>query len=140
MQPLPNARLLPLVEAPVAGRARAEAELERQMPPGDPGVQHEQDPLQRLPVRQPLATRENGTAAPPAASSGSTRCHSASDTTHGATATGTPSSLTTGADGFATATAVPSHLQIRRPLFFVPTTPRLRHTARRAARHFASSS
>ena len=27
------------------------------MPPRDPGVQHEQDPLQRLPVRQPLATR-----------------------------------------------------------------------------------
>jgi len=25
-----------------------EAELERQMPPGDPGVQQEQDPLQRL--------------------------------------------------------------------------------------------
>src|SRR5439155_15570607 len=41
----------------VAGRAAAEAELERQMPPRDPRVQHEQDSLQRLPVRQPLATR-----------------------------------------------------------------------------------
>jgi hypothetical protein len=54
----PNPGPLPLFKAPVAGRARAEAELERQMPPGDPCVQDEQNPLQRLPVRKALATRK----------------------------------------------------------------------------------
>jgi hypothetical protein len=57
MQPLPHARPLPLVQPAVARRAAAEAELERQMPPRDPRVQDEQDSLQRLPIRQPLATR-----------------------------------------------------------------------------------
>ena len=38
VQPLPHTRPLPLVQPPLAGRARAEAELERQVPPGDPGV------------------------------------------------------------------------------------------------------
>src|SRR5947209_14879390 len=41
----------------MTSRAAAEAELGRQMPPRDPRVQHEQDPLQRLPVRQPFAAR-----------------------------------------------------------------------------------
>src|SRR6266540_1622549 len=57
VQPLPDARPLPLIQTAVAGRASAEAELERQMSPGDPRVQHEQDPLQRLPIRQPLPAR-----------------------------------------------------------------------------------
>ena len=57
VQPLPDACPLPLVQAAIASRAAAEAELQRQMPPRDPGVQHEQDPLQRLPIRQPFATR-----------------------------------------------------------------------------------
>src|SRR5438552_15802359 len=36
----------------------ASCKRERQMPPSNPRVQDEQDPLQRLPIRQPLATRE----------------------------------------------------------------------------------
>jgi hypothetical protein len=57
VQSLPDARLLPLVQAAIASRAGAEAELERQMPPRDPGMQHEQDPPQRSPIIQPLPTR-----------------------------------------------------------------------------------
>src|SRR5207237_3640990 len=57
VQPLPNAGALPLDHPAVTSRAAAEAKLERQMPPRDPRVQNEQDPLQRLPVRQPLPTR-----------------------------------------------------------------------------------
>jgi hypothetical protein len=45
MQPLPDAGPLPLVHPPVTGRAAAEAELGRQVTPGDPGVEHKQDPL-----------------------------------------------------------------------------------------------
>src|SRR5215211_7828999 len=45
---------------------------------------------------------------------GSIRSHNASDTIHGATDTGTLPSLTTGADGFAPAAAVPSYLRIRK--------------------------
>ena len=56
MQPLPEVRPLPLVQAAVAGRPRAEAELERQVPPGDPRVQDKQDPLQGGSIIQPLAT------------------------------------------------------------------------------------
>ncbi len=54
MQPLPGARPLPLLQPPPAGRARAEAELERQVPPGNPGVQDKEDPAKRLPVGKPL--------------------------------------------------------------------------------------
>jgi hypothetical protein len=57
VQPFPDAGLLPLIHAAVAGRAATEAEFGRQMPPRDPGVEHKQDSLQRLPVRQPLAAR-----------------------------------------------------------------------------------
>jgi hypothetical protein len=56
VQPLRDPGLLPLDHPPVAGRAATETELERQVPPGDPGVQHKQDPLQRQPVRQALPT------------------------------------------------------------------------------------
>jgi hypothetical protein len=48
---------LPLVEPSPAGRARAEAKLDWQMPPGNPRMQDEQDPAQRLAIRQALATR-----------------------------------------------------------------------------------
>jgi hypothetical protein len=44
-QSLPHARLLSLVQAAVAGRARAEAELQGQMPPNDPRMQHKQNSL-----------------------------------------------------------------------------------------------
>jgi hypothetical protein len=54
---LPHAGLLPLDHPAVAGRAGPEAELERQMPPRDPRVEHEQDPLQRSAIRQPHTTR-----------------------------------------------------------------------------------
>jgi hypothetical protein len=57
VQPLPHTGLLPLNHPPIAGRAGTEAELERQMPPRDPGVEHEQDPLQRRPIIEPLAPR-----------------------------------------------------------------------------------
>jgi hypothetical protein len=56
MQPLPDPGALPLIETAVAGRAAAEAELERQMAPRDPGVQHEQNALQGLTIRQTLAS------------------------------------------------------------------------------------
>jgi hypothetical protein len=50
---------LPAATHPSGGdrSSRPEAELSRQMPPRDPGGKHEQDPLQRLPVRQPLPAR-----------------------------------------------------------------------------------
>src|SRR5215204_5386004 len=51
VQALPDPGPLPLVQAPPAGRARAEAELERQVAPGEPRVQHEQDPAERFPDR-----------------------------------------------------------------------------------------
>ena len=57
VQRLPHPGSLPLIQTAVAGRARAEAELERQVAPGHPRVQHEQDPLQRLPIGESLATR-----------------------------------------------------------------------------------
>ena len=62
MQTLPHPRPLPLIEAAVTGRTRAKAELGRKMAPGDPRMQHEQNPLQRLPIRKTLATRK---AVPP---------------------------------------------------------------------------
>ena len=54
---LPDAGLLPLDHPPIAGRAGAEAELERQLPPRDPRVEHKQDPLQRSAIIEPPATR-----------------------------------------------------------------------------------
>jgi hypothetical protein len=57
VQLLPHAGRLPLVEATPAGRAGSKPELERQMPPGDPRVQHEQDSLQRLPLAESLTAR-----------------------------------------------------------------------------------
>jgi hypothetical protein len=65
MQPHPHARLLPLDHPPIAGRAGAEAELERQMPPRDPRVEHEQNPLQRGAIIEPLSTRVTETALDP---------------------------------------------------------------------------
>src|SRR5262249_54560410 len=56
MQLPPDARLLPLDHQPIARRARAEDELQRQAPPGDPRVQHKQDPLQRSTIIEPLPT------------------------------------------------------------------------------------
>jgi hypothetical protein len=57
VQPLPDTRLLPLVQAPPTGHPGAEAQLGRQMRPRDPRGEHEQDPLQRFPIRKPLPPR-----------------------------------------------------------------------------------
>lgn len=55
VQLLPDPRLLPLAQSPPAGHPRAVAELGRQVSPGDPGVQDEEDPVQRRPVVEALA-------------------------------------------------------------------------------------
>jgi hypothetical protein len=57
VQALPHARALPLVQSAPAGDPGAEAELLGQVRPGDPGVQDEEDPLQRLTVGQPPSAR-----------------------------------------------------------------------------------
>jgi hypothetical protein len=63
MQPLPHAGVVPAAQSPPSGHPATEAELLGQMLPADPGVQHEQDPLQRQPVIERLAARM--TEAPP---------------------------------------------------------------------------
>jgi hypothetical protein len=55
VQPLPHSGLLPGAKPPPSGHAAAKAELLQQMLPADPGAQHEQDPLQHLPVVERLA-------------------------------------------------------------------------------------
>ena len=50
VQPLPDTRLLPGAQPAPRGHPAAIAELLRQMLPADPGVEHEQDPLQHKPV------------------------------------------------------------------------------------------
>ena len=65
MEMLEEACLLPVAEASPAGHAGAEAELLRQSLPGDPGGEHEQDPVQHLAVVEPPAT---GIAVAPRAS------------------------------------------------------------------------
>jgi hypothetical protein len=57
VQPFLHTRLLPLDHPPVAGRAVAEAELERQMSPLDPRVEDEENPLQRRAIIEPPSTR-----------------------------------------------------------------------------------
>jgi hypothetical protein len=57
VQAPPHPRPLPLVQTPPTGDPGAEAELLGQVRPGDPRMQHEQDPLQRLAVGQPLSAR-----------------------------------------------------------------------------------
>jgi len=85
VQPLPHPGPLPIFKAPVAGRARAEAELERQMPPGDSRVQDEQNPCsasrsgKRL---RPGKRKRRSTFG----SKGSIRSQGESETIHGATA------------------------------------------------------
>ena len=51
MQPLPDAGLLPVAQPPPAGHARAAAQLPRQLLPGDAGLEHEHDALERPPIR-----------------------------------------------------------------------------------------
>jgi hypothetical protein len=61
-------------------------------------MQHEQNPLQRLPVEQALAAGQRKRRSR-LGKSGSTNSHSSSETIHDAAAIGTPPSLTTDADG-----------------------------------------
>jgi len=82
VQPLPHSGLLPGAKPPPSRHAAAKAELLRQMLPADPGVQHEQDPLQHLPVGERLAARIAETPLL-TGSKGSIRSHSPSGTTHG---------------------------------------------------------
>ena len=94
VQLLPDPGLLPLIKPAPAGVARPVAELLRQMHPRGTRVQHEQDPLQRLTVRQPLAARIARRAA--SGNNGSTSPHNSSDTTHGASQTPAPPHLDDG--------------------------------------------
>jgi hypothetical protein len=61
MQLGPHTRPLPLIQTPPTGDPRTEAKLARQVTPGDPGVEHEEDPRQCLTVGM----------APPSAGAGS---------------------------------------------------------------------
>ncbi len=51
MQLVEDARVLPALQAAPAGLSGAEAQLQRQLLPGDAGVEHEQHALQAKPVR-----------------------------------------------------------------------------------------
>lgn len=57
VQPLPDARLLPVAQATPAGHARAEAELLRQPLPSDAGREHEQDSIQHSSIVDSSAAR-----------------------------------------------------------------------------------
>jgi hypothetical protein len=48
---------LPVAQTAPAGHPGAEAEVLRQPLPADAGREHEQDPIQRKPVADPLAAR-----------------------------------------------------------------------------------
>jgi hypothetical protein len=57
VQTLPHLSLLPFSESSPARHTGPKAELARQIAPRDPGVQHEQDPVQRSSIVQALAPR-----------------------------------------------------------------------------------
>src|SRR5262249_47607323 len=57
VQTLPDTGLLPRPQPPPGRHPTTETELLRQMLPADPGVEHEQDSLQRQPIIERLATR-----------------------------------------------------------------------------------
>ncbi|KVQ03682.1 hypothetical protein WJ95_23920 [Burkholderia ubonensis] len=56
VQSVPYAGLLPVVQSPPAGRARAKAQAGRQMVPPYAGLQHEQDAVERSPIRYAWST------------------------------------------------------------------------------------
>lgn len=56
VQALPDSGRVPVPQPSPAGHPRAEAQLLGQKLPADPGVQHEQDPAQRLATIQSLTT------------------------------------------------------------------------------------
>lgn len=51
MELVPDAGSLPLVQAPPAGGARAEAEFQREVSPSDAGVQDEEDAAEGCSIR-----------------------------------------------------------------------------------------
>jgi hypothetical protein len=57
VQLFPDPGSVPHLEASPAGHPRPESQLLREELPLDTGVQHEQDPAQHLPIRDPLPTR-----------------------------------------------------------------------------------
>jgi len=57
VQPLPHPGGVPLLQASPAGHPGPEPQLLGQELPPDSGVQHEQDPTQHLPVRDPPTSR-----------------------------------------------------------------------------------
>jgi hypothetical protein len=57
MQPVEHPGLGPVSSPPPAGHPGTEPELLGQVLPADPGVEHEQNPLQHQPIRQPLRSR-----------------------------------------------------------------------------------
>lgn len=65
VRPGSHAGLGPLGQTAPAGHARAEAELLRQVSPGDSGVRHEQDALEHQPVRTPRASGMQGSPITP---------------------------------------------------------------------------
>ena len=125
MQLLPDAGLLPLAQPAPAGHPRAAAHLLRQVLPGDPRLQHEQDPGQHLPVLDPLSDRGTDAAAAPPGSTAQT-----APTTR-PTPTASPSS-----PSFRTRLTTPASSANRGSLLFVrrskrPSDPRPRAFLRR---------
>ncbi len=57
MQPVEDPELLPVPKPSPARHPGTKPQLLRQVLPPDPGEQHEQDPLQHLPIRQRLRPR-----------------------------------------------------------------------------------
>ncbi len=79
VQGVPHPGGLPLPQPPPGGMAGPATQLQRKVPPPAAGDQHEHDPLQGAPVRQPgPATRARPTAG--GGISGSSRRHSRSST------------------------------------------------------------
>jgi hypothetical protein len=78
VQLLPDTGLLPRPKPPPAGDPRAVAELLGKVAPRDPGVQHVQDPVERLAIIERESTRVPETALADGGISGSNSAHSRS--------------------------------------------------------------
>lgn len=65
VQALPLPGLLPLAQPPPARHARAIPELQRQVVPRDPGMQHVEDAVQRLSIIEPACDLGDGSGAEP---------------------------------------------------------------------------
>jgi hypothetical protein len=95
VQPLPQPGPLPPTQPPPTRHPRAKTKLLRQMLPGDPRLQHEQDPAhthRSSSGLRPGYRNRRGRAG----SNGSTGSHNPSDTTHGDSRIGIPDQLDDG--------------------------------------------